>query len=112
MKVKKVCYAEHGNGEDRYVEIAPSELSVDEFAQLRVLIDSSDIMEHKSRHNWPANGKHTISIVLDTIADGPHEVTFSDVELPREHQQLVEYIKELAIHHEPLVPLPDANAGG
>jgi len=84
------------------IEVDTADLSVEEFAELRRLLDLSGIMEAKDDLSPPAKpAAGTISIKV-TTADGVHEHTFSMDAISGELEELMDLIKYLGKVHHPI----------
>ena len=81
------------------VEVDTADLSVEEFAELRRLLDLSGIMEAKDDPS-PETGSaaDTITITV-TTADGVHDHTFAKDTISSELEELMDLIKYLGKVH-------------
>ena len=106
MNLIAVQYSEYGSGSAENVtfKLDPQDLSVEEFTNLRVLIDLSGILADDVHCASPApKGGQDISITVETASEGIHQASFQDAELPSEYQELAECIKDLGRVHKPPV---------
>jgi len=80
------------------VEVDTADLSVEEFAELRRLLDLSGIMEAKDDRPLARSTANTITIKV-TTADGVHDHTFSRDAISSELEELMDLIKYLGKVH-------------
>lgn len=102
MKINSIRYAENDyNVKPIAFELDTSDLTGEEYAELRFLVDQSRITDGKKR-NKPANkNKPGVLIAVETD-DGTREAFF-DSELADEILEFCEFLKDLQASHVPVI---------
>lgn len=97
MKLKRIEHIENGTQSPKVIdiELKPDDLSVEAFANLRHLIDGTNIMEHDHHVEGSAMGDYEVVFIIETSDGAVHKAIFRDTELPPEYQELADYIKEI-----------------
>lgn len=97
MKLKRIEHIENGTRSPSVIdiELSPDELSVEAFANLRHLIDETNIMEHDQHLEGGPIGDYEVIFLIETTDGNTHKAIFRDTELPPEYQELADYIKEI-----------------
>lgn len=101
MNISKVALTEYDGGHTSIgFEIDTAELSVEEFAELRCLIDLCRILEERNPYSKQPDDQHK-TVIRVTTKDGLHE-GFFDEEMPLEVSELIELLKTLEQSHSSL----------
>lgn len=97
MKLKRIEHIENGNQSPNVVdiELKPDELSVEAFANLKHLIDETNILDHEHHVEGSPIGDYEVVFLIETSDGHTHKAIFRDTELPPEYQELADYIKEI-----------------
>ncbi len=97
MKLKKIEHIENGTQSPNVIdiELKPDDLSVEAFANLRHLIDETNILDHEHHVEGNAIGDYEVVFLIETTDGTMHKAIFRDTELPPEYQELADYIKEI-----------------
>ncbi len=87
MKLKKIEHIENGTQSPVAIdiELKPDDLSVEAFANLRHLIDETNLMEHDHVEGSPM-GDYEVVFIIETTDGNVHKAIFRDTELPPEYQ--------------------------
>ena len=112
MKVVSVGYTENGDkrsaGENCVVQGV--ELDAEQYAQLRLLIDESAILESTNSFCKQASEGANIHVIVQT-SEGTYSATFSKSAIPSEVTELIDYLKELNSLHYPPVSQSELGMG-
>ncbi len=97
MKLKRIEHIENGTQSPSVVdiELKPDDLSVEAFANLRHLIDETNLMEHDQVVEGSPIGDYEVVFIIETTDGNIHKAVFRDTEMPPEYQELADYIKEI-----------------
>lgn len=94
MNISRVALTEYDNNlKPIGFEVDTAELSVDEFAELRCLIDLCRILEERNPYSKDPQERHK-TVVRVTTKDGLHEGYFDD-DQPQEVCELIQLLKSL-----------------
>lgn len=99
MKLKKIEHIENGTQSPVMVdiELKPDDLTVEAFANLRHLIDETNILDHEQHVEGSPIGDYEVIFVIETTDGLTHMAIFRDTKLPPEYQELADYIKEIGM---------------
>jgi len=98
MKIAKIRYAEYGRGGNPFVfEIEGADLTVEEYADVRFLVDLSKIIENKLPYVRPEKNQPGLFIIVETDST-IHACHFLG-NPPEEVKQLAERLKEIQQNH-------------
>lgn len=94
MKIKKIRCTTGADGQASWqsFEVDSADLTADEFAQVRILIESCGLLLDRRERARPENARDVISVSVET-GDGEHLSCYLCEELPDEVAELVELIK-------------------
>lgn len=98
MKINKIRYTEYENRkEPDSFELDTNDLSVDEYAELRFLVDLCGLLDANGSDSKPAHGKSGLMVVLET--NDSMRAKYFEGEMSEEVKELADFLKDLSKVH-------------
>ena len=98
MKINKIRYTDYSDKKkpDSF-ELDTNDLTVDEYAALRFLVDLCGLLNADCSKGTPRTGKAGLLVVLET--SGSMRAKYFEGELPEEVKELADFLKDLSKVH-------------